>query len=391
MTNNGSRDHTHAAARIGSGGPLELLILQPTSFCNLACDYCYLPDKDAHRRLELPQLEAIFDQLFDSSLPGNRLTIVWHAGEPLVLSTEYYRQAFAIIEARRPASLRVTHDFQTNGTLLNQAWCDLIQQHNIHIGLSIDGPAFLHDAHRQRRDGSGTLAATLKGLRLLQHQQIDFHVISVLTRESLNYPLELYNFYLEHGIHRVGFNIEELEGAHSNSSLTTADAASAFRAFIDQFLLLTSTETPPRLSVREFDGFLNMLLSPNDLPITNQQVNPGAIVTVDTRGNLATYSPELLGIRRPEYDDFIVARVDPMPDLAHASGTNPFDQLIDKASASRLGREIAEGVGMCNGAIHFGCLQQPLGGNAAAVQTGTADLVLLDQGNLQAGRGGVQR
>ena len=25
-------------------GPLELLVVQPTPFCNLDCSYCYLPD-----------------------------------------------------------------------------------------------------------------------------------------------------------------------------------------------------------------------------------------------------------------------------------------------------------------------------------------------------------
>jgi uncharacterized protein len=340
-------DDTQAVAGSGPGGPLELLILQSTSFCNLACDYCYLPDRDAHHSLELRTLEALVDQLFCSSLPGERLTMVWHAGEPLVLGVDYYRQAFSIIEARRPAGLAVTHDVQTNGTLLNQDWCDLIRRHAVRVGLSIDGPAFLHDAHRQRRNGSGTLDAALEGMHLLQRNQIDFHVISVLTRESLSHPDELYRFYLEHDIRRAGFNIEELEGIHQTSSLNDGDAEQAFRAFIDRFLELVAGEVPPRLSLREFDGFLQALLSRCDLPLPNHQVRPGAIVTVDTRGSVSTFSPELLGIRRPDYDDFFLGRVDLASGPDRCLKENVFDQLIRNASTSRLGREIAEGVEMC--------------------------------------------
>jgi uncharacterized protein len=353
MITDAAHGYEDPAVKSGSGDSLELLILQSTSFCNLACDYCYLPDKDAVHRLELPTLAAIFDQLFDSSLPGERLTIVWHAGEPLVLGTDYYRQAFAIIEARRPASLRVTHDFQTNGTLLDQDWCDLIQEHDAHIGLSIDGPAFLHDVHRKRRDGAGTLAAVLRGVEWLQKNQIDFHVITVLTRAALNFPDELYHFYLDHGIRRVGFNVEELEGAHQSSSLSTLGTEQAFRRFINRFLQLTTDETPPRLSVREFDSFFHALLSRCELPLANQQVRPGAIVTIDTNGRLATYSPELLGIHRPDYDDFIVGHIEAAQQTKPVIKQNAFDPLIAYASTSRLGREIAEGVEMCRSTCRY--------------------------------------
>ncbi len=34
-------------------GPITLVVVQPTSFCNLNCDYCYLPDRHLKNTLSL--------------------------------------------------------------------------------------------------------------------------------------------------------------------------------------------------------------------------------------------------------------------------------------------------------------------------------------------------
>jgi uncharacterized protein len=38
-------------------GPVRLLVVQPTPYCNLDCDYCYLPSRDDRSRLPLELLE----------------------------------------------------------------------------------------------------------------------------------------------------------------------------------------------------------------------------------------------------------------------------------------------------------------------------------------------
>jgi uncharacterized protein len=62
------------------------------------------------------------------------------------------------------------------------------------------------------RKGGGTLANVLRGMRLLRDHHISFDVITVLTSASLDYPDELFDFYVEHNITSVAFNVEEIEG-----------------------------------------------------------------------------------------------------------------------------------------------------------------------------------
>src|SRR5688572_7242683 len=103
----------------GSGWKTELLIIQGTAFCNLDCSYCYLPNRDDRRRMELTTLRLIFERVFESPFIGTTLTVVWHSGEPLVLPIDFYRSAFDLADELQPADLSLSHSFQTNGTLIS--------------------------------------------------------------------------------------------------------------------------------------------------------------------------------------------------------------------------------------------------------------------------------
>ncbi len=141
-------------------GPLELLVLQPTPFCNLDCTYCYLPDRDSKRRMSDATLNRVFQFVFSSGIVEQGFTVVWHAGEPMVLPVAYYERAIEIAGAHNPGGVQVRHSFQTNGVLIDDAWCDFFKRHHVNVGVSIDGPAFLprsqsKNAQRRRDSASG--------------------------------------------------------------------------------------------------------------------------------------------------------------------------------------------------------------------------------------------
>ena len=96
---------------------IDLLVVQPTPFCNINCRYCYLPDRNSKAVVARQTLHNLFTQVFASGWVGECLSVVWHAGEPMVLPIEFYREAFRMIDRLKPAELAVTHSFQTNGTL----------------------------------------------------------------------------------------------------------------------------------------------------------------------------------------------------------------------------------------------------------------------------------
>jgi uncharacterized protein len=294
--------------------PLQtrLLVLQPTPFCNLDCDYCYLPSRDVRARMPVATVRLALQRLVDDGLLGPELTIAWHAGEPLVQPPDYYEEAFAAVAAVVPAC-RVTHAFQTNGTLIDDHWCELLSRHRVRVGISIDGPADLHDRHRRTRTGGGTHARAMRGLRRLQAHGIQAHVIAVLGSASLARADELHAFFTAADVRAVGYSFDEAEGVHAVSSLASHETE--HEVFLVRTLAL-ALRSDGRYRVRELEAALAVIAA--DLPRyehagrswpQNAQVVPFSIVTVGWNGDFSCFSPEFLGQRNARYDDFVLGNV----------------------------------------------------------------------------------
>lgn len=320
---------------------VSLLIIQPTPFCNINCDYCYLPDRNSTKRIPIHILSRVIESIFADGLIGERLSIVWHAGEPLALPIDFYKQAFQAINTLPIEREKITHFIQTNGTLINEQWCEFIKEHTINLGLSIDGPAFIHDAHRKTRRGSGTHAQIMKGVETLRRHDIDFHVIAVITEQSLDYPDEIFRFFLDNGIQRIGFNIEEMEGAHQATTLAEGSVGQRMKHFLHRLHALQKG-SKGAVKIREFDNAYRAIAHSSEgdlqeISSRNDQVVPFKIVSVDCDGKLSTFSPELLDVKSSAYGDFCFGNI----------MTNELLDITKSDKFNRVLEDIQEGVRLC--------------------------------------------
>lgn len=305
--------------RESSENTVKLLVLQPTPFCNIDCDYCYLADRLSTKKMIPAQAVEIVDRLVAAGVIGSDLSMIWHAGEPLTLPPGYYREIFEALSARRyPFTIR--HSFQTNGMLINDEWCDFFHKWSVNVGVSVDGPASVHDAHRKDRAGKGTHAKVMQGIRTLQRHTVPFHAIAVVTAESLLHPQEVFDFFLNTGIDRVGFNIEELEGANSSSSVAGSNVSNVRRFF--EVMAEGEERSQGKITIREFDNARGAIKGNHGQGVSsselrNEQTQPMAILTVAWDGSMTAFSPELIDARSNDYGDFILGNIlrDPITDI----------------------------------------------------------------------------
>ncbi|WP_420335436.1 cyclophane-forming radical SAM/SPASM peptide maturase GrrM/OscB [Roseibium sp.] len=292
----------------------QLLVLQPTAFCNIDCKYCYLPLRSDTRQMSGATLNAIGRSIVASPSFGDSTTLVWHAGEPLVLDPEWYRRAVYNLESASSRKIS-RQSFQTNATLINESWLDYFEQSGVSVGVSLDGPEAINDLHRQDRRGRGTWSKAMKGIEMLNARSIPYHIIAVVTEASLSRPEDIASALVDAGPTSIGLNIEEIDGSNTESSLLSGVTQDRVREFLDRFLNALSGHTsPPRF--REFDNLKNMLLTVRaGQVVRNQENSPGAIVSVDLEGNISTFSPELLGMNAPEFNDFRFGNVHHIRDL----------------------------------------------------------------------------
>ncbi len=333
---------TYLPLKSRAAGTMEMVVVQPTPFCNIACTYCYLPSREAKSVIALDTVRTLFSKIFASPYPAPELTVIWHAGEPLVVPAAFYRVAFDAIEALRPPSLSVRHAFQTNGMLLTPEWCDLFKQYNVGVGVSIDGPKQLHDAHRVTRSGRGTFDRTMAGIRLLQRENVPFHVITVLSKQHLENPDMLIEFYAEAGITDVCFNVEESEGSHTSSLFEVSGLQSLYAKFLERFWNLARASGKFRF-IREIDSQLPRIFRPNEAVMRNAQVEPFAMLNVDCHGNVSSFSPELLGYKNADYNDFIVGNI----------LTDELDDMLQSSGMQAMMRDIGAGVEACRAGCEY--------------------------------------
>jgi uncharacterized protein len=83
---------------------------------------------------------------------------------------------------------------QTNGTLLDDEWCEFLAEHDYLVGLSLDGPRELNDAYRVNKSGRGSFDHVMRGLRLLQKHGVEYNILTTVNRVNADYPLEVYRF-----------------------------------------------------------------------------------------------------------------------------------------------------------------------------------------------------
>ena len=80
-----------------------------------------------------------------------------------------------------------------------------------------------------------------------------------------------------------------------------------------------------------------MLLTPRGPEVTNPLTQPFAVISMDSAGNVSTFSPELLGLKNAVYGDFLVGNVN----------KDSFADMQASTTLARLHRDIAAGVQAC--------------------------------------------
>ena len=130
----------------------------------------------------------------------NRL--IFHGGEPLLIGVD----AFESVSKRAQDVLGTyLHSLciQTNAMLVDDAWIRVFGTYHVDVGVSMDGPAAMHDVFRVDHKGQGSHAVTLRGFRTLRDTGFDPAVLCVI--DPVRSGLAAYKFFLDIGARRIDF------------------------------------------------------------------------------------------------------------------------------------------------------------------------------------------
>jgi len=175
------------------------VLAKPTgATCNLDCAYCFFLEKErlypgSKFRMTDELLETYIRQLIEAHR-SKEVTVAWQGGEPTLMGVDFYRRAIEYQDKYRKPGMTFENTMQTNGTLLDDEWCEFFKENDYLIGISIDGPRELHDTYRVDKGGRGTFDRVMRGLRLLQKHEVEYNILVAVNRSNADYPREVYRF-----------------------------------------------------------------------------------------------------------------------------------------------------------------------------------------------------
>ena len=161
--------------------------------CNLSCRYCYYLEKQHlyPGTTDFRMSDAVLEEFIRRHIAAQEVPqadFAWQGGEPTLLGLEFFERVVELQKKHAPPGTSVTNAFQTNGTMLDEAWCEFFKEHKFLIGLSLDGPREMHDHYRVDKGGQPTFDRVMRGLKLLKRYGVDFNTLTVVHNYNARRP-----------------------------------------------------------------------------------------------------------------------------------------------------------------------------------------------------------
>ncbi|EPG7577442.1 anaerobic sulfatase maturase [Providencia huaxiensis] len=180
------------------------IMAKPTSYqCNLKCDYCFYLEKEHQTGFSDKKLKCMDDNTLREYIrqyielsPSHEIDFTWQGGEPLMAGLDFFKKVIQY-QQRYGKGKQIYNSIQTNGVLLNSDWANFLKTHNFLVGISLDGPQWLHDIYRKSNSGNSVFDKVINAVNLLKEYQIDFNILTVINNETAKYPEEIYRFITE--------------------------------------------------------------------------------------------------------------------------------------------------------------------------------------------------
>ena len=189
--------------------PVSLMIKPASSNCNLRCKYCFYHDlascreMPSHGMMTLDTLEDILKKAFEFA-DGSMVMISFQGGEPLLAGKDFFRGFAAMLPRLNTKRSAVHVGVQTNGTLIDEEWCDIFLKNRYLVGLSLDGDA-VTNILRIDAKGEDTFDRVYSAAKMLQAKKVDFNILTVITKPVVDNISRVYSFFRKNKFKHLQF------------------------------------------------------------------------------------------------------------------------------------------------------------------------------------------
>ncbi len=154
---------------------LSLMTLQLTQQCNFRCKYCvYSEEENVRQRshsdgtMSFETAKKAVDFLWEHSVDSESVSIGFYGGEPLLQFPLV--QKIVKYSKKRFCGKELIFSMTTNGSLLNKEIMLFLEENDVSLLISLDGPQKINDKNRVFRNGRGTFDVVARNLELMKKE-----------------------------------------------------------------------------------------------------------------------------------------------------------------------------------------------------------------------------
>ncbi len=193
------------------------------------------------------------------SMSGRQVSFAWQGGEPTLMGLEFFRRVVYYQQKFGRSGQMVSNSLQTNAILLDDDWCQFLAEYKFLVGISIDGPADVHDRFRIYPSGTGSHEPVIAALHRLQQHGVEHNVLAMVTPANIDQPEQIYEYLTEElGLEYLQFiPLVEKDPASGKLADFSIDPH-AYGEFLCRVFDLWAREAEPQVHVRMFDDLLTL-------------------------------------------------------------------------------------------------------------------------------------
>lgn len=337
---------------------ITILIKPASSLCNMRCAYCFYADVASLREVRSygvmsnETAHLLIDNVCANLSRDDEATFVFQGGEPTLAGFDFFRDFVSYAE-KKFSSRKVHFSLQTNGILIDEAWCEFLHDKNFLVGLSLDAEQIFHDANRVDAKGCGTFERVIQTKKLFEKFHVEYNVLRVLTKQLAENPKRVWNFLVHNNIKFVQFVpcLAELGDDAATAETSRIAEASPLAKNTHSAKAAHSADTFA-LSPRGFAKFYNALF-----PLWKERFEKGKYISVKFFDDIFN-----LLVRRVVSACGFTGECHPQIVVEAAGSVFPCDfYVLDKWKCGNITRNTLDNLATCNVAKKFSARERTSG------------------------------
>jgi uncharacterized protein len=242
----------------------SLLIKPASADCNLRCAYCFYLEKAAlypscaSHRMTDKVLETLIGTYMRTRQP--QYAFAWQGGEPTLMGEAFFHRVTELQTKHGFSGASVANHLQTNAVLMTGKLAEHLARYNFLVGVSLDGPAYIHDCFRKFSNGIGSHAKVVQGIRVLRRHSVETNILTLVTSCNASKGREVYEYLVDEGFFYHQY-IPCVEFDRNGQLLPYSLSPEAWGEFLCTIFDYWSADPAKRVSVRYFDALLQFLVN----------------------------------------------------------------------------------------------------------------------------------